>query len=147
MRVALVAWLVALASPAAVRAQDSGQVAGNDSLPVAARSIPRGAELVAEDIAPGTDSATARLGWIARRVIRAGEVLREPAVVPPPLIRAGQAVQYRVTVNGISVSLAGTALSDASLGDEVMVRVDARRRMQGVVTGRGMVAQRKGRDS
>lgn len=147
VRVALVAWLVALASPALARAQDALQVAGPDAPPVAARSIPRGAELVADDIAPGSDSVMARLGWIARRVIRAGEVLREPAVEPPPLIRAGQPVQYQVTVNGISVSMTGTALSDASLGQEVVVRLDPKRRLSGIVTGRGVVVQQRKRDS
>ena len=74
-------------------------------------------------------------GWIVRRVIQAGEVLRAPAVAPAPLVTAGQAVQYTYQQDGLALTLAGVAPVAGSLGDTIPVRLGARRRVSGIVTG------------
>ncbi len=74
-------------------------------------------------------------GWIVRRIMRVGEVLRTPAVAPAPLVAAGQAVQFTVQEDGLALTLSGVAPVAGSLGDTIPVRLGARRRVTGVVTG------------
>jgi flagella basal body P-ring formation protein FlgA len=104
--------------------------------PVAARRIIRGAVLTSADIS-GESGAVA--GWIARRVINAGEVLAPPAVSPPPIVHARQTVDVLVGRGSIRVLIMGTALADATLGDTITVRLDTRRRLRAVVSGPGRV--------
>ncbi len=111
---------------------------------VAARPIARGAALTAGDITVMRVAQRGRLarratpvapGWVARRIIRAGEVLRTPAVAPAPLVAAGQAVQYTYQQDGLELTLDGLAPVAGSLGDTIPVRLGARRRVTGVVAG------------
>ncbi len=113
-------------------------------VPVAARRLSRGAVLTAADITmaradarhhPADGAQRPEPGWVARRVVLAGEVLREPAVAPAPLVGAGQPVRYELTHEGIRLSLEGVATSAASLGERVTVRLGARRRVTGIVAG------------
>lgn len=116
--------------------------------PVAARRIARGTILRAADITiarvpmridafgiarPDTTPVTP--GWIARRVIQRGEVLRSPAVAPAPLVAAGQPVQFTYLQDGLELTLDGVAPVAGSLGDTIPVRLGARRRVTGVVAG------------
>ena len=103
---------------------------------IAARRINRGAVITAEDVA-GQGAPVD--GWIARRVIQQGEALAAPAVSPPPLVRSRQDVSLLVSRGTITLSIPGSALADASLGDTILVRLDARRRVRGVVSGPGRV--------
>ena len=121
--------------------------ASPDTVLVARHDLARGHALTAADVdtvvvetrlAPG-DAARAEPGWITRRVVRAGEPLRAPALEPPPLVLSGAAVTLVWETNGLRVTRQGTALGDARRGDRVAVRVDARRRFTGVVTARGVV--------
>jgi len=119
----------------------------------AARPLPRGVALAAGDITTDTTVAwgAPRLatgaaaerspvaGWITRRPIAAGEPLREPGVAPPPLIAAGQAVDAVWRRGGIALTVRGTALGDAALGERVIVRLDARRRVEGVAAAPALV--------
>lgn len=132
-----------LAAQAGTDAAATAAVTTDTVVPVAARIIPRGVVLVAEDIAAASRTAN-RLGWISRRVIHAGESLTEPAVVQPPVIRAGETVQYVVECRGIQLAITGTALSDASMGETLLVRVDAKRRVRAIVAGPGRVVARDG---
>lgn len=115
---------------------------------VAARRIPRGTVLRAADMtiarvparvgARGgvhADTTPVIPGWIARRVIQRGEVLRAPAVAPAPLVAAGQAVQFTYQQDGLELTLDGVAPVAGSLGDTIPVRLGARRRVTGVVAG------------
>ena len=115
---------------------------------VAARRIPRGTVLRAADMtiarvparvdARGVvhvDTTPVIPGWIARRVIQRGEVLRAPAVAPAPLVAAGQAVQFTYQQDGLELTLDGVAPVAGSLGDTIPVRLGARRRVTGVVAG------------
>ncbi len=109
--------------------------------PRAARVLARGEALAAADIeaAPGDTLAPRLVGWTTRRMIAAGEVLRAPAVTPPAAVRAGDRVAVLWQQGGVALRLAGTAAADAALGTRVPVRVDARRRFEGVVTAPGVV--------
>lgn len=134
----------------ATAAQEAASVAAHPvsgtTHPVAARDLARGEILAANDIVrvadAGGDPASAPgslIGWTTRRVISAGEALRPPAVAPPDLVRGGDPVQAIWTRGTIELRLTGTASGSAALGDRVLVRVDARRRVEGVVIGPGLV--------
>ena len=116
--------------------------------PVATRRLARGTVLQASDftIAPVTARLDARgnvrpdtdavaPGWIVRRVIQPGEVLRSPAVAPAPLVAAGQAVRFTYQQDGLALTLDGVAPVAGALGDTIPVRLGARRRVTGVVAG------------
>lgn len=122
---------------------------------VAARDLPRGHVLTAADIRQGgarpepRDARNATLvGWTTRRVITAGQPLREPAVAPPAAASAitpGQRVAVLFREAGIELRLAGVAAGAAPLGARVKVRVDPTsragqpRRLEGTVVAPGVV--------
>jgi flagella basal body P-ring formation protein FlgA len=120
---------------------------------VAARALPRGHVLAADDMsasapasaaAPATAPAvpSAPVGWTTRRVIAAGEPLRAPAIAPPAAIRGGQPVDVVYADGMITLRLKGTAMNAAALGERVTVRLDARRRVEGVAAAPGTVQLR-----
>lgn len=130
----------ALLAFAALAAPLPAQEAGGGSQPVAARVIPRGRVLTAEDLAErpvvAGERAPARrpgIGWVARRLIGAGEPLREPGVSPPTALLAGDTVRALREAGGVRVALRATALQDAAIGQRVAVRVDVRRRYEGTL--------------
>ncbi len=106
---------------------------------VAARRIPRGAVLTQADIVTGPDSTNVQPGWVARRVINAGQPLRAPAVEPPRLVTAGQMVNLHVVQDGFRLTVQGRATSHGDLGDQVTVRLGPNRRIAGVITGPNQV--------
>lgn len=137
VRTALLLGLVLGVAPLGAAAQEiSGAVA------VAARDLPRGAVLGAGDIAlrpaegevPGAGSAVEE-GWVVRRLVREGEVLREPAVAPPPAVRAGEPVQGVVRRGAVELRVWGVALNDAAVGDIVHLRTTDGRRFTGTASG------------
>jgi flagella basal body P-ring formation protein FlgA len=149
-RVWALAAVLLVAPGAGARAQTARERApAATPVPVAARALGRGQVLTADDIAYAPAPAHARLpipdsrlpapGWTTRRVIAAGEVLRAPAVAPPAAVRAGEPVALVYQAEGITLRLAGTAAADAPVGGRVPVRVDTRRRFEGVVAGPGVV--------
>ena len=141
----LVAAVAALfVAPAALPAQPASAVARATGY-VATRPLPRGTVLAADDMAPASPDGSvvaAPLGWTTKRLIAAGEPLRAPAVAPPDAIRAGQPVDVVFTDGAITLRLKGTALNAASLGARVAVRIDARRRLDGVAAGPSTVQLR-----
>jgi flagella basal body P-ring formation protein FlgA len=134
-------------APPAAPAGDAARTAGataTATYPVAARDLARGETLVLEDItraaAPAGVAAPASVvGWTTRRVISAGEPLLPPAVSPPDLVRAGDPVEAVWRGRTIQLRVKGTAAGSAALGERVLVRVDARRRLEGVVIGPALV--------
>lgn len=115
---------------------------------VAARDLARGEVLTPADIArvpaPAEGVAAPALpasliGWRTRRVIAAGEPLTPPAVSPPDLVRAGEEVQVLYQGRSVVLRVSGTAAGSAAMGERVLVRVDARRRLEGVVIGPALV--------
>jgi flagellar basal body P-ring formation protein FlgA len=123
------------------RAQASS---GRDKVPVAARDLARGAVLSSSDIkwadttlTDGTVPEAAKVapGWVARRIIRAGEILQEPGVAQPDLVSAGDAVDVVYSTPGVAIKVRGTAIGRGAKGDEVYVRLDNRRRLRGIIAG------------
>ena len=115
-------------------AQSAANPAAPTGAPTAARDIPRGTELTAADIvSDAADTSASRIGWVARRVIRAGEMLTAPSVAPPQIVRAGTDVTVRAESGGVVVTRAGTALTSGSLGERVRVRVDPLHTITGIV--------------
>ncbi|HEY7897945.1 MAG TPA: flagellar basal body P-ring formation chaperone FlgA [Gemmatimonadaceae bacterium] len=113
-------------------------------IPVAARDLMRGTILSSNDIkwsdttlTDGSipEAASVAPGWVARRVIHAGEILREPGVAKPDLVSAGDAVEVIYSTPGVMIRVRGTAIGRGSKGDEVYVKLDNRRRLHGVIAG------------
>ncbi|HEX6038934.1 flagellar basal body P-ring formation chaperone FlgA, partial [Longimicrobium sp.] len=110
----------------------------------AARDLPRGIALEAEDIAsttalrwgpPRARTAPVRAGWVTRRVLAAGEPLEEPGVVPPALVSARDTVAVQVTRGAARVELRGEAMESGALGERVRVRLGPGWQLEGTVTG------------
>ena len=117
-------------------------------VPVATHQIARGATLTADDIElrdstmrPGTPIDTNEVvpGWITRRMINAGEILRSPAVEPPSLVTANQSVEVEWVDGNIKLSLRGIATRNAPIGSRVTVRMESGHRVDGTVVGAGRV--------
>jgi flagella basal body P-ring formation protein FlgA len=108
------------------------------TVPLAAHDIARGVELTAADIA-GDSTSVSRIGWVTRRVIHEGEALKEPAIAPAQLVKAGSEVTVRAESGGVVVTRTGTALSSGSLGDRVRVRLDAQHTISGIVAATATV--------
>ena len=117
-------------------------------IPVAARDLVRGTVLTAADIA-WTDSASTEraardamgvsAGWVARRNIRAGEILETPSVSQPDLVSSGDEVDVVYTAPGVTIRVRGTAVGSGAKGDEVYVRLDNRKRLRGIVAAANTV--------
>jgi flagella basal body P-ring formation protein FlgA len=113
----------------------------------AAHALTRGATLTAADLAVAPNASCQRdalppdslVGRVTRRVIRAGEPLREPGVALPPAVSAGEFVEVVLQERGVRLSMQGTATASAAVGQIVWVRLGAKQRVQGTVTGRGTV--------
>lgn len=111
--------------------------------PISKRAFATGDTVRADDIAlldttivwpwnsmPDTTRAVA--GWIVRRPVAAGEVLRAPGIMAPPLVSAGSAVTAIWQDGSLKLVLTGVAMNSASLGASVGVRIDRTRRLDGV---------------
>lgn len=113
-------------------------------LSVATRALQRGDTLRANDIAvvdtnivwkwAGSlpDTTRAQIGWVTRRPIAAGEVLRAPGVGAPNVVSAGSTVTMYYQDGPVRISLTGVATNSAALGATVGVRLDATRRLDGI---------------
>jgi flagella basal body P-ring formation protein FlgA len=118
------------------------------TVPVALRALPRGTSLAASDFERTTtvvrpalrNAAAAEMGWVTRRAVSAGEALVEPAVGPPALVASGQPVTFVADHAGVRLSIRGTAASSGALGDHIWVRLDAGRRLRGVVSAPSTVS-------
>jgi flagellar basal body P-ring formation protein FlgA len=154
VHVALAAALAGLAAAPAV-AQVSGLAHGHAitadgqaTVPVARHDLPRGAVLTDDDIelrvAAATRSAAdyASAGWLTRRVIKAGEELRGPAVARPEVVRRGEAVELTTTTGPVVITLAGTALGGGGMGESINVRIARGWTVEGVVVGPSRLALR-----
>jgi flagella basal body P-ring formation protein FlgA len=78
-------------------------------------------------------------GWVTRRAVRAGEVLRPPAIARRPLVARGMPVAIAVQVGDIEVLASGVAVADADVDDIVGVRLGPKRTVQGRVLRAGHV--------
>lgn len=112
---------------------------------LARHDLARGVVLTDDDIemksASGTRTGAAGgVGWITRRVIRAGEELRAPAVAPPELVGRGETVELRRQSGSVQLSIAGTALTGAALGERIQIRISRGWTVEAVVIGPALAA-------
>jgi flagella basal body P-ring formation protein FlgA len=78
-------------------------------------------------------------GWVVQRPITAGERLRPPGVIPPPVVRAGTTVTVEYRDGPVRLRLAGIATNSAPLGAPVGVRLDPTRRLDGIAVAPNLV--------
>lgn len=136
-----------------VRAQQPTQQLAQQAAPltrrvvVAAHALSRGEVLSADDIeirdTTGTrvtsDTNQIVPGWVTRRAIAAGEVLRSPAVEPPMVVTANQPVEVEWQDQNIRMIVRGIAARNASMGERVSVRMEHGRRIEATVVAPGRV--------
>ena len=137
---------IAVVVAVAAVASCAGAQASVTRVPVAARSLARGTVIATTDIiykdsavrAAG-DSSRVAPGWVTRRMIAAGEVLRAPAVEPPNVVLANQSVDVEWKEENIALTLRGIVTRNAGVGDRVTVRTESGRRFEGIVVAPGRV--------
>jgi flagellar basal body P-ring formation protein FlgA len=136
--------LAALLAPA--MGQVDAQQPAARKVAVATHALARGAVLGAGDftyrdttVRFSLDTNTVAAGWVTRRVIAAGEVLRVPAVEAPTLVSANQPVELEYEDQNVRLTVRGTATRRGSMGERVEVRTEQGRRMEGVVVAPGRV--------
>jgi len=84
--------------------------------------------------------AAAVVGQAARRVVRAGQPLRNADLMKPEIVQKNDTVMLYYEVPGIVLTMRGKALESGAEGDLVSVlNVNSKRTIQGVVTGPGRV--------
>ena len=116
---------------------------------VAARTLARGTVLSADDFAlrdttmrmsasePDTTPVVA--GWVTRRTINAGEVLRSPAVEAPAVVNANSPVLIEWSDGNVRLTVHGIAARNGALGDRIPVRSDLGKRFEATVVAPGRV--------
>jgi flagella basal body P-ring formation protein FlgA len=143
----------ALATPAVMATTPLARDQRLVRLPVATRDLARGDTLQASDIAlvdsvitwrwnTAPDTTRALPGWVTRRAILAGEVLRAPAVMPPPLVLSGATVTAIWQDGPLRLVITGVATNTAAEGAHVGVRIDRTRRLDGIAVGPNIVRLR-----
>lgn len=119
-----------------------------DTIPVAARALARGETLddgairgeAAVRWGPPAPGVWPAAGWEVKRALLPGDRLAPPAVMPPPVVRAGDDVRVTWRRGGVRIELAGTALNAAALGEPVTVRLAGQTGQRGgIAAGPGEV--------
>ncbi len=115
------------------------------------RDIARGETIAESDLVTGTIPANtvfsgiittvdAIKGMEARRMLRAGQVVRNDDLRHPVLVTKGSIVTMSFTAPGVVLTASGRALSEGGMGDTVTVQNPASfRQITGIVTGPGAV--------
>jgi flagella basal body P-ring formation protein FlgA len=118
---------------------------------VPSRDIARGETLAESDLAyefvaanaimPGTATAMDSIvGQQTRRVLRAGQSMRNDDVRSPILVTKGTTVTMIFDAPGVTLTATGRAMSEGGVGDTVTVQNPASyRQISAVVTGPGTV--------
>jgi flagella basal body P-ring formation protein FlgA len=127
-----------------------------DTVAVAARPLAAGVRLAAGDVAaaphvtwgpPVPPRERPGAGWEVRRTLAAGETLVRPAVLPPPLVAAGDPVRLVWQQGGVSVVMEGIALNGARRDEVVRARIQGRSaRLAGRAIAPGVVELGTGGD-
>jgi len=111
---------------------------------VATRTLPRGTVLTANDFAlrdttvrGPRDAMPAGEGWVTRRLIGVGEVLRMPSVERPHAVTANQPVELEWQDDNVKLTIRGIATRNAALGERITVRTDSGRRVEATVVAPG----------
>ncbi len=79
------------------------------------------------------------VGQVASRQLMAGQALRQHMVKAPTLFRAGSPVRVVAQGRGYSVTSAGQAVTNGSVGETVRVRMDNGKIIAGIVANDGTV--------
>lgn len=97
--------------------------------------------VAADRIRPGIVTAAANLtGHEARRLLRAGEPIRADDIRMPILVAKGSTVTMTFSAPGIVLTATGRAMTDAGMGETVIVQNPASlRQVSCIVTGAGAV--------
>jgi flagella basal body P-ring formation protein FlgA len=115
-----------------------------ESVLVARHALARNVALAAADVRDSvivqwggpSRAHRGRLGWRTQRPIAVGEPLTTPAVDAPPLIAAGDSVQFVWARPGIRIVLPGIAVGRAvASGDRLIVRLSQGRTLAGIAAG------------
>jgi flagella basal body P-ring formation protein FlgA len=112
----------------------------------ATHALARGAVLTADDFqvrdttlrAP-LDTSVVAAGWVTRRSIAAGEMLRAPAVQAPDLILANEPVEIVFKDANVRLIIRGTSTRSGALGERITVRTEEGKRIEAVVVAAGRV--------
>ena len=81
------------------------------------------------------------VGWLVKRPIAVGEIIAPPGVTAPPLVTVGEKVKLTWKRGLITVTVEGTALGEAAMGEYVRVKLDGGRgHAKAIVTGRRSAA-------
>lgn len=115
------------------------------------RDIARGETISEADLQFGTipantvfsgiaTSVDALSGMEARRMLRAGEVVRDTDVRHPVIIAKGSVVTMTFEAPGVMLTATGRAMNEGGVGDTISVQNPASfRQVSGIVTGPGTV--------
>ena len=138
--------VVAVVIAVAAVASCAGAQAPVMHVAIAARSLARGTVITTDDIVykdsvvrAAGDSSRVAPGWVTRRMISAGELLRAPAVEPPNVVLANQSVDVEWKDENIALTLRGIVTRSGAVGDRVTVRTESGRRFEGTVVAPGRV--------
>lgn len=85
------------------------------------------------------DTTPVAAGWVTRRTINAGEILREPAVEAPAVINANSPVLIEWVDGSVSLTVHGVAARSGAIGDRIPVRSDMGKRFEATVVAPGRV--------
>jgi len=145
--VALVAGAV---SPRLVCAQSNAAPSNAaQRVAVATRTLPRGTVLSESDFAlrdttlrfstSQQDTTPVITGWVTRRTINAGEVLRSPAIEAPAVVNANAPVLIEWTDGNVKLTVNGVAARNGALGERIPVRSEMGKRFEATVVAPGRV--------
>jgi len=113
---------------------------------IATRLLPRGTVLTSDDIVyrdttvrGPIDTNRVAPGWVTRRLIGAGEVLRAPAVERPAMVSANEPVSVEWADRNVLLTIRGIVTRNAALGERVTVRTALGHRIDATVIAPGRV--------
>jgi flagella basal body P-ring formation protein FlgA len=121
-------------------------------IPVPKRLISAGETISAEDLewqpvqltrltGNSLTDAEQLIGRVARRPLKAGQILRQSDVAVSPVIRKNDLIQLVVKTGQMTLSVQGKALQDAALGQTIrVINVNSNRQLSGTVVDAGTVA-------
>ncbi len=121
-------------------------------IPVPKRLISAGETISAEDLewqpvqltrltGNSLTDAEQLIGRVAKRPLKAGQILRQSDVAVSPVIRKNDLIQLVVKTGQMTLSVQGKALQDAALGQTVrVINVNSNRQLSGTVVDAGTVA-------
>lgn len=121
-------------------------------IPVPKRLISAGETIAAEDLewqpvhltrltGNSLTDAEQLIGLVAKRPLKAGQILRQSDVAISPVIRKNDLIRLVVKTGQMILSVQGKALQDAALGQTIrVINVNSNRQLSGTVVDAGTVA-------